>query len=398
MRLGKPFLLASCLLALFAHVNLPTIAFAANPISSTFFASATIELSSTLRTLSDGDLWASCWADDDHLYAANGDGKGFNLFAPSYSDIVINRISGAFPMLSGVVTAAGDAIGSIWNRNGRYNRKPTGMLCIDNAIYVAVQDLNLNFDDAPSASISKSTDYGATWTWDESAPMFDDYQFTTMMFLDYGRNSEHAPDEYVYVYGTDHNWRDSFTRAVPDPVDLYLARVHRTAILNRAEWQFFAGFDLYGDPAWSSDIGQRVSVLHHDQAEVASWGGTRGLSNTALGQGGVVYNKPLNRYIYTTWTQFTFQFYEAPKPWGPWNRFLHVDFGHYPWDATSYGGYGTTIPSKFISEDGLTMWVQSNVCPCGNAGVIDYGFSLRKLVVELANAIPSAEVSSAEIR
>jgi hypothetical protein len=40
--------------------------------------------------------------------------------------------------------------------------------------------------------------------------------------------------------------------------------------------------------------------------------------------------------------------------------------------------YGTSIPSKFISADGKTMYVQSNVCCVGDA----YTYALRKLVVQ----------------
>ncbi len=48
--------------------------------------------------------------------------------------------------------------------------------------------------------------------------------------------------------------------------------------------------------------------------------------------------------------------------------------------VVSAGGYATTIPSKFISADGKTMWVQSNLyIPCG-APVGNYAFSLRKFV------------------
>jgi len=42
---------------------------------STFFATAAEESFSTYQLESDGDLWPSCWADDDNLYTANGDGR-----------------------------------------------------------------------------------------------------------------------------------------------------------------------------------------------------------------------------------------------------------------------------------------------------------------------------------
>jgi hypothetical protein len=88
----------------------------------------------------------------------------------------------------------------------------------------------------------------------------------------------------------------------------------------------------------------------------------------------------LDRYIYTSWTEYTFEFYEAPQPWGPWKHFYSKDFGSYftEWGDHKAGGYATTIPSKYISDDGEEMWVQSNTF-MGSAQ--NYNFSLSKLNV-----------------
>jgi hypothetical protein len=361
--------------------------------NTSFYAAASIEESASYRTLSDGDLWPSCWADDDNLYAANGDGRGFNFFSLFYFDIAVNRIFGMPPNLTGQLVAAADAVGQVWNRNGRYNRKPTGMVCVDNAIYLAIQDLNLDYNDAPAASISKSTDYGVTWTWDTTKPMFDRHQFTTIMFLDYGKNYTNAIDDYVYAYGLDHNWRESVDHTVPDPLDLYLARVPKTSIQLRSTWEFYTGLDSGHKPTWSRNINLKAPVLHFDRASYLSASPLRYENLPALTQGGVVYNKPLNRYIYSAWTQFTFELYEAPQPWGPWTHFLTMRFGRYPWTYSKHGGYATTIPSKFISADGKLMWIQSNVCPCGDAGMSNYEFSLRRLYVEPIASVPHQAVA-----
>ncbi|MDQ0877361.1 hypothetical protein QFZ77_006020 [Paenibacillus sp. V4I3] len=183
------------------------------PQDSTFFSTSSNESSDTVNTASQGDLWASCWGDDGHLYAANGDGKGFTLGstspnsippAPPNPDIAVNRISGSIGSLSGATLASNNAVGQIWNTSGTYNRKPTGMVCVNGEIYLAVQDLNLDFNDAPNATIAKSTDHGSTWTWNTTAPMFNNHTFTTIMFLDYGQNSAwNTFDNYVYAYGLD---------------------------------------------------------------------------------------------------------------------------------------------------------------------------------------------------
>jgi hypothetical protein len=200
---------------------------------STFFATAQEEAYSTYRMAGNGDLWPSCWADDGNLYASNGDGTGFGQIN---ADMVVNRISGMPPNLSGTTLATN--VGTDWSGPG-YNRKPTGMLCVNNTLYLAFQNLQMNtFNSAPAASIAKSTDHGATWTWDTSAPMFANGAFTAIFFLDFCcANSQ------------------------------------------------------------------------------------------VLGQGGVTYDAPLHRYIFSSWSYATQDFYESPSPWGPWSLFMSKDFG-----------------------------------------------------------------------
>src|SRR5258708_33707103 len=219
---------------------------AAAQTPTTPFVTADVADTQAIITASTGDLWPSCWADDDNLYATNGDGKGFDLKGTG-SDIVVNRIAGTIGSLSGSVLAKGDAVGSIWRPDWQnYNRKPTGMVCVDGTLYLAIQNLDKTpehaFNDAPSASISKSTDHGLTWTWDTGAPMFSDHKFTTIFFLDFGKNNANAIDNYVYAYALDNNWREAHG-VVPDPVDVFLARVPPDHLQDRAAWQFYAGMD-----------------------------------------------------------------------------------------------------------------------------------------------------------
>ncbi|MER6949582.1 FG-GAP-like repeat-containing protein [Nonomuraea sp. NPDC000554] len=386
-RLMRPSALIAALLLVPAVASVPAEA-AAPPPPSTFFSTTEIDSAATVGApavgdnRNHGDLWPSCWSNDDHVYAAYGDGVGFS---DVYSDIGVARISGTPGNLTGSQLAIGERVGQVWN--AQHTRKPTGMACVGGALYLAVQDLALDFDDAPAATVAKSLDHGQTWTWDRSVPMFGNGVFTTIMFLDYGKDYANAPDGYVYAYGLDHNWRDSFSNRVPDPVDLYLARVPKDAVQNRSAWQFAGGFDASGTPTWSSDIAKRAPVLHDDRRVYQDvYTANRVQNLSVISQGGVVYNKPLNRYLYTSWTEYTFEFYESPTPWGPWKPFATKDFGGYPWTRTKHGGYATTIPSKYISADGKSMWLQSNVCPCGGGYPPGehwaYTFSLRRLRLE----------------
>ncbi|HTF66207.1 MAG TPA: hypothetical protein VK638_26335 [Edaphobacter sp.] len=187
---------------------------AVTPPQSTFFSTVGEESYSTYQMSSgNGDLWPSCWAEDNNLYAANGDGSGFSS---SFAAMRVSQITGMPPQLTGK-SVSGD-VGMNYTGSTGYTDKPTGMLCINNAIYLAFQNLNENdFEYAPAASIVESTNHGATWSTPSNSPMFGSSNntdesipalFTTIMFLDFGKNSQHAIDGYVYVYGLDNNWRD----------------------------------------------------------------------------------------------------------------------------------------------------------------------------------------------
>jgi hypothetical protein len=129
---------------------------------------------------------------------------------------------------------------------------------------------------------------------------------------------------------------------------------------------------------WYLDGVLYLAVLRDDRRVYTDLLGN-GLSNmSVISQSSIVYNKPLERYIYSSWTEYTFEFYESPTPWGPWKIFFSKDFGVYPWTQEKHGGYATVIPSKFISEDGTVMWMNGNTF----VGEIEvYNFSLRPLKV-----------------
>ncbi|SEE52481.1 DUF4185 domain-containing protein [Jiangella alba] len=367
-----------------------------------YFAVARVEGAESVRTASDGDLWPSAWADDGQLYAACGDGLGFDLTAP-WADIVVNRIEGTpATSLTGARLASGRDVAPVWTDPDRYNSKPTGMVAVDgngdghDELYLAVQDLRYGtdpsaFNEAPAAGIVRSEDYGHTWQAPRQ-PMFTDHVFTTVMFLDFGRSNRLSAQfgpPYVYAYGLDHNWRTSYDGCVPDPQDLYLARVAPQAVQDRAAWTFFSGLDR-GQPVWSADIGDRAPVLTDTARRHAGLTVAGPSGGTTIAQGGVVYNEPLNRFLYSSWTEYTFELFEAPLPWGPWRHALTHDFGPYPWlgpDAAwpRHGGYATTIPSKFISVDGRDLWLQSNwFWRASTTEGRTYRFSLRRLRLDPA--------------
>lgn len=381
---------------------------------SDYFGTVEVEYGASIVTASDGDLWPTAWADDGHLYSANGDGMGFSR--DGFADIVVNRLYGDPETgITGERLASGREVSPIWGDDREVNCKPTGLVAVDgngdgrDELYLAVQDLSSlghqdAFNSAPAASIVRSDDYGRSWI-PTASPMFDRNVFTTIMFLDFGQSNSNASvlgddSPYVYAYGLDGNWRGSYNGAVDDPQSLYLARVPASEIQNRVRWEFFVG-ETDGLPTWSSDIAARVPVLQDLRRVYSETEGYGDGGQSVVSQGGVVYNSGLGMYIYTSWSEFTFQFYVSPTPWGRWELFHEQDFGPYPWDGPRsdhpfHGGYATTIPSKFISADGRAMWVQSNWF--WNAGAYSgnsYSFSLRKMIVEPhSGAVASNEANA----
>jgi hypothetical protein len=361
-----------------------------------FFSTVAVDNGATGPDLGNGDLWASCWSDDGALYSAAGDGTGFG---PSVQDIVISRIDGAptGPVpLAGTYLSGGDSVAGVWS-GAQYSRKPTGILCIDGDLYLAVQDLKItSFSDAPAATIVRSQDKGKTWSWDHDNPMFSNYVFTTIMFLDTGEDSAEAKDDYVYAYGIDDNW--CFDTTLTPQTRLYLGRIPRGMIQDRDQWEFFSGYGSEGDPRWDSDIDARMPVLEDTRTTYATPlnSNLQFQNMTVINQGGVVYNAPLQRFIYSSWTEYTFEFYEAPTPWGPFRHFYTKDFGIMPWNGTRSGGYATTISSKFISDDGLTMWLQANAQNPSGADL--YHFALRSMhVTPYAPSEPQNQPSDAQL-
>jgi hypothetical protein len=349
-----------------------------SPPTSTAIPDAAVELADSIGLPSTGDLWPSCWS-GDALYAAWGDGFGFSdAGAYRRPSIGVARITG-YPS-PGAAAMTGEtlvhddersqATFKVWSGAGYY-QKPTGMLCTPGRMFLAVQDLDAsNYGDAPAATIAVSTDSGRSWS-EGTAPMFDDHEFTTIMFLDYGQDSASAVDGYIYVYGLDYNWRWSDT-TIP-PQGLYLARVGTAlGVLDRATWEYFGGMSD-GAPVWVTNFGDRLPVLVDCTRRYAT---STFEGYTVISQGGVVYDPSRRRYLYTSWSEYTFEFYEAPQPWGPWTKFLYLDFGLPPWTPTHNGGYGTTVPSRFMSQDAGTMWLQSNTW---SSGVDENNFALRTL-------------------
>jgi CubicO group peptidase (beta-lactamase class C family) len=278
--------------------------------------------SSIVRQARGGDNWPITWADDDSLYTAYGDGKGFEPFIDKKLSMGLSRLRGgadnfqAENLRSATFETHGD---------GFRGRKASGLLMAEGTLYALVRN-------AGNSQLGWSTDHARTWTW-------SDWKFTESFgcptFLNFGRNYSGARDEFVYVYSHDH-------ASAYEPADrMVLARVRLDAITDRKSYEFFAGLDNADQPLWTMDIEKRGAVFTHPGHCYRS---------------GISYNAALKRYF---WCQIIpgpdtrfeggFAIYDAPQPWGPWTTMYFTE----KWDVGP--GESSSIPTKWISDDGKTI-------------------------------------------
>jgi len=278
--------------------------------------------SSIVRQARGGDNWPITWADDDHLYTAYGDGKGFEPYIDVKLSMGLCRISGS-PDGFQAVNLRSPSFETIGD--GAKGRKASGMLMVDGILYLWARN-------AGNSQLAWSADHGATWTW-------SDWKFTESFgaptFLNFGRNYAGARDTFVYVYSQDND-------SAYEPSDrMVLARVPADRIRERAAYEFFAGLDANGQPAWSADVSKRSGVFTHPGRCYRS---------------GISYNAGLKCYLWCqiipgSDTRFEggFGVYDAPEPWGPWTTVFFTE----AWDVGP--GETSSIPTKWISNDGRTI-------------------------------------------
>lgn len=267
------------------------------------------------------DNWPMTWADDDFLYTAYGDGRGFKPFVDRKLSLGIARVTGTpgGPLGSNVRSPSAEQIG-----DGAKGRKASGMLMVDGVLYMWVRN-------AANSQLAWSRDHGQSWRW---CP----WRFTTSFGcptpLNFGRNYSGARDKYVYLYSPDSD-------SAYEPADrMVLARVPQDRITDRAAYEFFSKLDA-DCPVWTHDIAARgAAFVHPGRCYRAS----------------VSYNRPLRRYLWCQTipggdTRFRggLAIYDAPEPWGPWTTAFFTE----QWDVGP--GESSCLPTKWIGPTGRTI-------------------------------------------
>jgi len=280
-----------------------------------------------IRLAHGSDNWPATWGEDDMLYTAYGDGRGFSPYEDIKLSLGIARVSGSPPDIEGsnINSPGGERVG-----DGKFGPKASGMLMVDGTLFMLVRNVG-------NSQLAWSEDQGVTWQWAH-------WKFTSGMgcptFLNYGKNYTGARDNYVYIYATDTE------NAYQSGDAVILARVHKTHLRDREKYTCFCGFDAKNKPIWKSDFKSRKAVFSNPGRCYRS---------------GISYNEGLKRYL---WCQVVpgpsgekeggprFQgglgIFEAPEPWGPWKTVYYT----LNWDMGP--GETASLPPKWMSPDGKT--------------------------------------------
>jgi hypothetical protein len=201
-------------------------------------------------------------------------------------------------------------------------------------------------------AIILSRDGGKTWSNAprKETPRFLGPNFGNLQFIGFGPGYTRVPAElgdYVYAVSNDSNWESGD--------HLYLARVPRDKILERAAWEFFSSSP--NAPTWTK-VEDAAKPIFRDAGHV--------------GHSDITYNAELQRYLLSVFSdtvphletatvaetkawekQTELQLYEGPTPWGPWA----LVYNENPWGGPDHACYLPHLPSKWLGNDGLTGWM-----------------------------------------
>lgn len=298
------------------------------------------------------DNWPTTWSDDGHLYSAWGDGGGFG------------GSNGKGRVLLGVARVEGpDAVTytgkNIWGgfqpvAPSTFGGKSYGILSVGGVLYMWVAPQpNPHLADCRIAS---SKDHGATWQLADWKFEYSD-GLTIPTFLNFGRDYASARDGYVYSYYIQPVWGPGVSKRTPGhsfdvhaPGRLHLSRVPKDAILDRSQYEFFAGL-AHGQPTWTKDLARKQPVFTDTNG--VGWN----LS--------VTHNRGLGRYLLTTEHTLShsgkFGLFDAPEPWGPWTTVAYeenwgegvIEVTTFHWVFTSkwMNGNGTQFTMIFTGKN-----------------------------------------------
>ncbi len=291
-----------------------------------------------------GDSYPMTWADDDNIYASSGDPMWGECGQDTGLDV--ERFTG-FPPHYRITrpNLLPDFVGY-----GGEGPKPSWMICVDGILYLAVQNLcgtkpprhGTKSQHGSDAHILISKDHGISWSpgfKDILTPMFGGNLFGGPVFVNFGRNNEHARDEYVYALSTD-QWDNGS--------ELRAGRVSAKRMLNAGDWEWVSEISANGSARWTKDLENSIPVLARERA---------------ISIPDIVYLNGIDRYLLLTWRlheDFSsvagtdLFIYESREPWGPFSLVYQEPM----WEGQAVNPYCPKLPLKWLEADGLTGWIQ----------------------------------------
>jgi hypothetical protein len=303
-----------------------------------------LDWSTHQRAAPGSDNWPVTWADNDHQYAAWGDGGGFGgTNQVGRVSLGVARIEGPWDQHHGH---------NVWGGHepenpATFKGKSYGIICVGGVLHMWVGLFQPANDPFKEVRLAVSSDHGATWKLaDWSLTKLQGVMLPTI--CQFGKDYAGARDDYVYHYliryqaeeGPDDYPDKTPWLVVQRPGAVDLARVPAGRIMEREAYEFFTGMDGDGSPTWSPDLPQRRPVFEDPNG--VGW-------NVSVG-----YNAGLQRYLLCTEHTETHRgklgIFDAPEPWGPWTTVAYHDAwgdGHVPLN-TFYWNFS----NKWLTADG----------------------------------------------
>ena len=323
----------ACIMTISSSTRSPTYP------SSAVIKSVSFAPSSQIMKKAEGsDNWPITWGSDDVLFTAYGDGWGFEPPVDKKLSLGLAEVMGLPPDFHGVNirSPSGEHLG-----DGIKGPKASGLLAVDDVLYMWIRNVD-------NSRLAWSADNGRTWIYG----FFFRKSFGCPTFLNFGRNYGGSRDDFVYIYSQDG------ASAYVSYDGIVLARVPRNMIREREEYEFYKGRDGGGEPLWGHSIEERVPIfVFHGNCQRLD----------------VVYNAGIKRYLLALGFDHRggWGLFDAPEPWGPWTTAFFTE----RWDCSDTHGY--RLPSKWISEDGTTMYLVFS-------GMGEYdAFCVRKMSLRL---------------
>jgi hypothetical protein len=303
----------------------------------TWAPASTIQRFAQGRNSDGSDNWPLTWAEDNHLYAAYGDGYGFHPMTKTKLGLGFAQIQGTpSTQVRGINIRSPTENPAM----GPAGAKASGLLMIDGVLYCWLRNAD---GQGRSSRLAWSTDHARTWTLADWT--FPDVGYPT--FINYGRNYAGARDAYVYVVSHDH------PSAYHAADGFILLRAPINALRNHDDYECYVT-SVNKVPRWTENIAERGHVFSFPRHCCRS---------------GITYNAPLKRYLWWQQHSFTngellfgdpatdtryhggFGIYDAPEPWGPWTTTYFTE----RWDVGP--GEAACFPTKWMSATGRSLYL-----------------------------------------